>query len=376
MKKILILYGSYGGGPLSAAKSIAEYLTTLNPDLHVELVDCIEYINKYLNKISTDAYKGMTKNAPFVWELVYNGTQDGAIAKMATTSNKILSFKLLQLIEEMNPDLIISTHFFSSQMCAFLKQKGKINCKLATILTDYHIHNQWLYLPEYVDFFFVANSDMKKEMISHKIPSKKIYITGIPISLRFSNKFNKDEIFKEFDLDKNKRTVLFFAGGEFGLGRNTTFMTLKAIIRLFKDTQVVAISGKNQKMNLKFQKLIETTNSSDRVKLLEFTNKVPELMSISNFVVTKPGGLTSTESLVSGLPIIVINPIPGQEEQNAEFLVNHGAAIWIKKEDNIARVLKNLYRDKEKFASMKKAAKKIAKPNSTKNICEILLENI
>ena len=217
---------------------------------------------------------------------------------------------------------------------------------------------------------------MKKEMISHKIPSKKIYITGIPISLRFSNKFNKDEIFKEFDLDKNKRTVLFFAGGEFGLGRNTTFMTLKAIIRLFKDTQVVAISGKNPKMNLKFQKLIETTNSSDRVKLLEFTNKVPELMSISNFVVTKPGGLTSTESLVSGLPIIVINPIPGQEEQNAEFLVNHGAAIWIKKEDNIARVLKNLYRDKEKFASMKKAAKKIAKPNSTKNICEILLENI
>ena len=98
-------------------------------------------------------------------------------------------------------------------------------------------------------------TDMKKEMISHKIPSKKIYITGIPISLRFSNKFNKDEIFKEFDLDKNKRTVLFFAGGEFGLGRNTTFMTLKAIIRLFKDTQVVAISGKNQKMNLKFQKI-------------------------------------------------------------------------------------------------------------------------
>ena len=376
MKKILVLYGSYGGGHLSAAKSISEYLTTINPDIHVELVDCIEYINKHLNKISTDAYKGMTKNAPFVWELVYNGTQDGAMAKMATTSNKILSFKLLQLIEEMNPDLIISTHFFSSQMCAFLKQKRKINCKLATILTDYHIHNQWLYLPEYVDFFFVANSDMKKEMILNKIPAKKIHITGIPVSSRFSSKFNKDEIFKEFNLDKNKRTVLFFAGGEFGLGRNTTFMTLKAIIRLFKDTQVIAISGKNQRMKLKFQKLIDTTNSSDRVKLLDFTDKVPELMNISDFVVTKPGGLTSTESLVSGLPIIIINPIPGQEEQNAEFLVNNGAAIWIKKEDNIARVLKNLYRDKEKFKSMAKSAKKIAKPNSTKNICEILLKKI
>ena len=153
-------------------------------------------------------------------------------------------------------------------------------------------------------------------------------------------------------------------------------MTLKAIIRLFKDTQVIAISGKNQRMKLKFQKLIDTTNSSDRVKLLDFTDKVPELMNISDFVVTKPGGLTSTESLVSGLPIIIINPIPGQEEQNAEFLVNNGAAIWIKKEDNIARVLKNLYRDKEKFKSMAKSAKKIAKPNSTKNICEILLKKI
>ena len=376
MKKILIFYGSYGGGHLSAAKSILEFFKEKEPNIEVEMVDCIEYINKHLNKISTDAYKGITKNAPFMWELFYNGTQDGTMAKMATTPNIIFSRKLLQLIEDFSPDLIISTHFFSSQMCSVLKEKGKINCKLATILTDYQIHKQWLYLPEYVDFFFVANDNMKKEMIENNIPAEKIYVTGIPISLRFSQNFNKEQIFSEFDLDKDKRTVLFFAGGEFGLGRNTTFMTLKALIRLFKDTQIIAISGKNQKMKLKFEELIENTNSSNRVKLLEFTNKIPEIMHICDFVVTKPGGLTVTESLVSGLPIIIINPIPGQEEENADFLVKNEAGIWIKKEDNIARVLKNLYRNEDKLIKMAEATKIIAKPNSTQDICNILLENI
>lgn len=376
MKKILIFYGSYGGGHLSAAKSISEFLKKQNPDLIVEMVDCIEYISKYLNKLSTEAYKEMAKKFPFMWEHFYNRSQEGALAKFTTTTNRIFSYKLKQLIIDFKPDLIISTHPFSTQMCTILKKKKVINCKVATILTDYKIHSQWLYLPEYMDYYFVSNSEMKKDMVLKGINSEKIFITGIPVSAKFSEKFDKKLIYSEFDLSPDLRTVLFFAGGEFGLGRNTTFMTLKAIIRLFKDTQVVAISGKNHKMNEKFKNLIEITNSSDRVKLLDFSNKIPELMAISDFVVTKPGGLTVTESLVSNLPIVIINPIPGQEEENAEFLVENEAAIWIKKEDNIARALKNLYRNPDMFEKMSENTKKLAKPNSTQNICEILLENL
>ena len=376
MKKILIFYGSYGGGHLSAAKSISEFLKKQNPDLIVEMVDCIEYINKYLNKLSTEAYKEMAKKFPFMWEHFYNRSQEGALAKFTTTTNRIFSYKLKQLIIDFKPDLIISTHPFSTQMCTILKKKKVINCKVATILTDYKIHSQWLYLPEYMDYYFVSNSEMKKDMVLKGINSEKIFITGIPVSAKFSEKFDKKLIYSEFGLSPDLRTVLFFAGGEFGLGRNTTFMTLKAIIRLFKDTQVVAISGKNHKMNEKFKNLIEITNSSDRVKLLDFSNKIPELMAISDFVVTKPGGLTVTESLVSNLPIVIINPIPGQEEENAEFLVENEAAIWIKKEDNIARALKNLYRNPDMFEKMSENTKKLAKPNSTQNICEILLENL
>src|SRR5699024_9758488 len=128
---------------------------------------------------------------------------------------------------------------------------------------------------------------------------EKIFVTGIPVSERFLEFFDKKEIHKEFGLNPDRPTVLFFAGGEFGLGRDTTYMVLKALIRMFKELQIVAISGKNKKMNKKFKDLVEFTKSEDRVKILEFTNKVPELMSISIGVITKPGGLTVTECLVS-----------------------------------------------------------------------------
>ena len=163
--------------------------------------------------------------------------------------------------------------------------------------------------------------------------------------------------------------------GEFGLGNKTTIMVFKALIRLFKNLQVVAISGKNEKMKKKLNKIVENTESIDRIKVLEYTNQVPELMSISSYIITKPGGLTSSESLISHLPIVIINPIPGQEEENAEFLVNSGAAIWIKKNDNIARALKMLYRKTEKLISMKESTITLAKPDSTQNICKILLGN-
>lgn len=372
MKKILIFYGSYGGGHLSAAKSIKQYLEENYKDVELEMVDCIEYINKFLNKVSTGAYKQMAKNAPWMWEIVYNHSKDGTLAKITNTSNKIMSRKLNTLLQEFNPDLVISTHPFGNQMCAILKRHGKIKCKIATTLTDFKLHNQWLYLSEYIDYFFVSNNKMKEAMVQKNIDENKIWVTGIPVSNRFLEKFDQNKIYEEFELSKDKHTVLFFAGGEYGLGRDTTYMTLKALIRLFKDIQVVAIAGKNKRMQKKFATLIEDTNSQNRIKLLTFTDKVPELMNISDIVITKPGGLTITESLVSHLPIIVINPIPGQEEENAEFLVEHGAAIWIQKQDNIARKLKTLSRNPEEVAKMIEKSTELARPNSTKEICNLL----
>ena len=375
MKKILILYAAYGGGHYSAAKSIKDFLDN-HYEVETEIIDCIEYINKVLNKVTTGAYKEMARKAPNLWGKVYSNSQKGLLGHVSSRSNKMMAIKLKNLIREKNPDLVVSNHPFSSQMISYLRKKGKITTKLVTVLTDFAPHDQWLIGNEYTDAFFVSNSQMKDALCKYGVDSLKVFVTGIPLSDRFFENFDKESIFKEFNLDISKPVILFFGGGEFGLGKDTTLRILEALIHNLPTYQIVAISGKNKKMNLKFIDLVKETNSTDRVRVLEYTNKVPELMNISTLVVTKPGGLTTSESLASSLPILVINPIPGQEEENARFLELHNVAIWLKKEDDPNVIIQDLFNNPEKLENMKKNANLLAKKDSTKNICEKIMELI
>ncbi len=373
MRKVLIFYASYGGGHLSAAKSIQKYILENYKDTDAEMVDCMKYINKPVEKLTTGAYREMVKTAPKLWEKVYSGSEKGVLSEISKDSNKIMARKLNHLIQEKSPDLIISTHPFSSQMCSYLKRKGKINCKIATIMTDFAMHKQWLIGHEYTENFFVSNENMKQDMIKYGIDNNKIHVTGIPMSGRFFEDFNKQEIYEMFNLNPNKKVILFFGGGEFGLGKERTFQILKSFIEIVPSYQVVAVAGKNEKMKENFENLIHECNAEDRVRVLGFTDKVPELMHISSLVVTKPGGLTTTESLASELPMVIINPIPGQEEENAEFLVSNGVGVWIKKDDVPENVITSLFSSSDTLEKMKENAKLLAKKNSTKNICEALL---
>lgn len=373
MKKVIIFYASYGGGHLSAARSIKENMEANYEDIDVKLIDCMEYVNKTVNKITTKAYSEMAKKAPKTWGRVYWKSQKGPLAQISTTSNKILSIKLYKLLKDFEPNLIVSTHPFGSQMCAYLKKHGKLNAKIATVMTDYAPHDQWLVFNKYVDYYFVSHDGMKKELHEKGIPNEKIFATGIPLSNKFLLKYDKPTILKSFGLSPDKKTVLFFGGGEFGLGKTQTFKIFKSFVECPENIQIVAISGKNQKMKEAFENLVESLNKTDSVKILEYTNQVPELMSISDLVVTKPGGLTTTESLASGLPIVVINPIPGQEEENASYLEKNKVAIWLKKDDNVEAILKDLFSNPEKMQEMKIRARLLAKKNSTKDICKILL---
>ena len=375
MKKILILYAAYGGGHYSAAKSIKKYLDN-NYEVQTEIIDCIEYINKVLNKLTTEAYKEMARKVPSLWGKVYSKSQKGLISHVSSRTNKVMAIKLKNLIKEKNPDLVVSTHPFSSQMVSYLKRKGKISCKLVTILTDFAPHDQWLIGHEYTDSFFVSNDNMKQYLKEYGIEDKKIQVTGIPLSDRFFENFDKDAIFNEFNLDKNKPVILFFGGGEFGLGKDRPVQILDALIHNLHTCQIIAISGKNPKMNANFKELVEKTNSENRVRVLDYTNKVPELMNISSIVVTKPGGLTTSESLASELPMLVINPIPGQEEENAEFLEAHNVAVWLRKEEDPNKIINDLFSHPEKLEEMKENAKLLAKKNSTSDICNIIMNEI
>ena len=371
--KVLIFYAAYGGGHLSAARSIKQYLDSNFDNMETELVDCVKYINKGLDKITTLAYKEMAKKAPWAWGEIYNHSQKGTMSHISNGANKIMSIKLYKLFEEFKPDIVISTHPFGSQMTAYLKSKGKTNCILASVMTDFASHDQWLVGYEYIDHIFVSHEGMKKDIISKGIKASKIHATGIPLSNRFLEHFDRKKIKSSFDLDINKKTILFFGGGEFGLGKDKTLKILKAFIDNINDEyQIIAISGKNAKMQEKFTELV---GDNPNVQVYGFTNEVPELMSISDLVVTKPGGLTITESLASGLPIVVINPIPGQEVENAEFLEKKGVAVWIRKTEDPEQAVSELLSNPEQIKHMKIRSKLMAKKHSTEDICKIILEN-
>ena len=259
-------------------------------------------------------------------------------------------------------------------MCSYLKRKNKIHAKIATIMTDFAPHDQWLVGSDFTDYFFVAHKKMKDYLISKNIDERKIFDTGIPISNRFLVDYDRNSILKELKFDNSKKTILFFGGGEFGLGKTRTVEIFECFVKLFKNTQIIAISGKNEKMKNAFEKIVKENNRTDSIRVFEYTKQVPEFMSISDLVVTKPGGLTTSESLASNLPMVVINPIPGQEEENAEFLEENGIAIWIKKNDDPYKKLENLFVDEKKLADMKENTKKLARKYSTQNICDILLK--
>ena len=373
--KVFIFYASYGGGHLNAAKAIESYIMDYYKNIDVELIDCIKYVNKAVEKITTAAYREMAKKAPWAWGKIYANSQKGPLAHITTKSNIVMAIKLLKLLREKQPDLIISTHPFGSQMCSYLKRKGKISCKLATIMTDFAPHDQWLVGNDFTDYYFVAHNKMKEYLISKNIPESKIYTSGIPISNRFSKLYDRKKILNKYELSEKKQTILFFGGGEYGLGKTRTAQIFESLLISDYNIQIIAIAGKNIKMKTAFEELVKKYNKSSTVRILEFTNEVPELMSISDIVVTKPGGLTTSESLVSHLPMIVINPIPGQEEENAEFLENKGIAVWIKKSDNANTIIEKLLSDSKKLETMKKNTYILAKPNSTKTICDTLLSS-
>ncbi len=374
MKKILIFYASFGGGHLSAANSIKQCIDENFEGYETSLVDCLLYVNKPINKISTIAYKEMAKKFPWAWGEVYSHSQRGPMAHISSTANNLMAKKLLKLLREYAPDVVISTHPFGSQMVSYLKRKALVDCKLATIMTDFAPHEQWLVGKEQVDYFFVSHEKMRQELIDDNIPAEKVFATGIPISKRFLMTYDRAQVMNSFNLNLDKKVILLFGGGEFGLGREQTLKILKSFITHSTQHQIVAISGKNEKMKESFEKLVEELHSENMVRVLPYTTQVPELMSIADFVVTKPGGLTSTESLVSGLPMVLINPIPGQEEENAQFLESAGVGIWLHSKENYDEIITELLNDENKLNQMRKNTELLAKKNSTMDICKTILQ--
>jgi UDP-N-acetylglucosamine 2-epimerase len=374
---ILLFYASYGSGHLSAASAIEQYIKEHYPNHKTLKIDCVEYINRSINKISTSAYKNIILKTPLLWGQVYKLLKNDAILDITQFSNRFMAKKIFKLFEDFEPDLVISCHPLGGQITAFLKSHNKTNCKLATVMTDFASHKQWLIGKDYTDYFFVSNIEMKTSLISEGIFPNKIYVSGIPISPNFYKNYDKESIYNSLKILKNKKNIIFFGGGSLGLSSSTNVQNiLTSLLQATNESyQIIIISGKNQKLYNEFQKTITNTNHTSNTKLIDFTTQIPELLPITSFVITKPGGLTITECITSNVPVILINPIPGQEKENAQYIVDKKMGIWIKTNKPTPEYFQDILNDDKLIKEIKNNQKIYSHLNSTQNICNILINN-
>lgn len=374
---ILLFYASYGSGHLSAASAIEQYIKEHYPNHKTLKIDCVEYINRSINKISTSAYKNIILKTPLLWGQVYKLLKNDAILDITQFSNRFMAKKIFKLFEDFEPDLVISCHPLGGQITAFLKSHNKTNCKLATVMTDFASHKQWLIGKDYTDYFFVSNIEMKTSLISEGIFPNKIYVSGIPISPNFYKNYDKESIYNSLKILKNKKNIIFFGGGSLGLSSSTNVQNiLTSLLQATNESyQIIIISGKNQKLYNEFQKTITNTNHTSNTKLINFTTQIPELLPITSFVITKPGGLTITECITSNVPVILINPIPGQEKENAQYIVDKKMGIWIKTNKPTPEYFQDILNDDKLIKEIKNNQKIYSHLNSTQNICNILINN-
>ena len=372
---ILLFYASYGSGHLSAATAIEQYIRENYPDAKTLKIDCVEYINKSINKISTSAYKSIILKTPVLWGQVYKLLKNDTILDITQFSNRFMAKKIFTLFEDFEPDLVISCHPLGGQITSFLKSHKKTNCKLATVMTDFASHKQWLIGKDYTDYFFVSNIEMKTSLISEGIYPNKIYVSGIPISPNFYKNYNKENIYKSLNIEKNKKNIIFFGGGSLGLSSSSNIQAILTSLLQATDEsyQIIIISGKNQKLYNDFQKTINNTYHKSQIKLIDFTTELPELLPITSFVITKPGGLTITECISTNVPILLINPIPGQEKENAQYIADNKMGIWIKTNKPTSEYFQEIFNDTKLIEEIKENQKKYSHINSTKNICDILI---
>lgn len=366
---ILFLSISMGAGHLKAAEALNEYVKGRYPHSRTLIVDTFKYISPAVHKFFVDGYLGLIRHKPAIYSMLYKmSEQSSNVNILSMLISRMLALKIERLIEEFHPSIIVCTHPFPLQMVSCLKAANKINVPLVAVFTDYANHPFWL--QDNVDAYVVGHEKIKKDMIAQGILPGRVLSCGIPVSPRFLKTTSKKTARKNLGL-YDKFTLLIM-GGSLGFGEIEK--TLLALINNFyENLQIIVVTGKNHKLKNR----LDILNKNNRIKLLilGYTDNVSELMDASDILITKPGGMTVTEALVKGLPMIIASTIPGQEERNADFLINSGVALRTADTDTLISVIDDLIKNPEKINNMKKKCINLIDPKSGQRIM-FLMENL
>lgn len=365
--RILLLYISEVSGHHQATIAIENALKILNPEVEVLNLNAFNYTNPVTEKIINRLYLGVIKRTPGIWDYLYdNPSIVRRTQKIKELIHKHNSPKLKKLFDEFRPDAVVCSQAFPCGMVADFKKTYLSGIPLLGVLTDYAPHSYWLY--DTVDYFIAPSDDVLQRFIQKGLPAEKIKVYGIPIGPKFTLKHNKEELAKEFTLDIDKPIILAMGGGQ-GLGPLVKIVSAFKKMRL--DSQLVVVAGSNKKLYRRLKRKIKS--SKKKICLFGLIANIDELMEISTLIITKAGGLTTAEAVAKGLPMVIIKPLPGQEEINTTYFLSRGAAVKITDEKLMPQFIQGLLASPATLKAMSDAALRMSKPDASFDIARLVL---
>jgi processive 1,2-diacylglycerol beta-glucosyltransferase len=361
---ILILYVSVGQGHRKAAFSIQAALREEDPFLKVVCLDLLEVWPAWVGGIVTGLYRTLVRVAPGIWTSVYDQRRvKERLRRPLQLLRRITRKKVDLLFKELAPDTVVCTQAIPAILAADCKRSLKLNYSLVAVPTDFRVHGYWI--DDQVDLYLLPSEESRAQVIGEGVAAERVKVTGIPVHPYFNRSLDPVALKEKYGLSPDDPVVLLMGGGEGTVLLERLILALDARRDRF---QIAALAGRNLRQHAHLKCL--KSRLSHHFQVFSFIESVDELMEAGYLIVTKPGGLTTAEALSKKLPMVLIDPLPGQEELNAEFLMRKGAAIQAPDEDAAAEIAVDLLRNNNLRQRMVESMEKIRKPESAREAAQ------
>ena len=368
MKKVLILYGFEYSGHHSAALALRESFLAVDPSIEVDLVNFFAYTSKLLERLSTRAFYRMVKSTPGIWDSIYcNPRSEARFNRFRKVVRVLARRDAGDLLESHKADAVVCTQAFPCGMINDFKKKYGAKIPLYAVLTDYFVPSYWIY--DRVDAYFVGNEEARQELISGGIDERNVFNEGIPISPRFRDRIGVTEARRQFGIPPDRRTVVV-TGGWSGWGSLEGLAV--EIERAAPGWCIVVVTGRNKAL---YESLREQSGRpGSKILLMEYVERFDILLQAADLLVGKAGGLTAAEALASGVPLVLVDSLPGQERANADYLCRRGAALMASGVEEAVRIVTRLINSPSRRSAMRGDAEKMARAGAALRIVEKILE--
>ena len=364
-RRLLLVSVSAGNGHVRAAQAIAAHAWRDFPQLRLQHIDMMQIVPTLFRKLYSDLYMKLASGLPEAWGWLYRKTDcepgNSLSGRLRRSIQRLCSQRLFQEIDRFKPDVIICTHFLPAEVLATSIMEKRLDCQVWVQVTDFDLHQMWLHLG--ITGYFVANEELAFRLHRQGVPRKDIVVSGIPLMPVFTTRPDRPEAAARLSLNPARFTVLLMGGGA-GIGMDPIWIT--ELLKTQPQLQVIVMAGKNRGLLEALASL--EREYADRLRVIGFTEDVATLMMAADLAITKPGGLSTSECLVCGLPMLLVNPIPGQEERNAAFLMQEGVAQRADDPLTLQFRLNKLLSDPERLASMRQRAIALGKPQAAHQV--------